>query len=138
MLFWSVCKGEGEKKRGGSVFFFSHVPLSLSPPPSLSFSLSPGLVDGRILWDINHAREYPLGDITYADWFNWLNCLDISYCYGWLNDDPTVRNAATQRADELNDQVKGEEMDGEGGENIIRTIMERDYSTFLFIHYFFL
>mmetsp|Transcript_6500 Transcript_6500/g.9809 ORF Transcript_6500/g.9809 Transcript_6500/m.9809 type:complete len:573 (-) Transcript_6500:36-1754(-) len=76
--------------------------LNTTLPPGSAVVLV-GLVNGKVLWDVNHNREYPLGDITYADWFNWLNCLEISYCYGWLNDDPSVRDAATQRADELND-----------------------------------
>jgi len=65
-----------------------------------------GLVDGRILWDTMNARIHPIGatnnDVTYAAVYEYLNCLEISPCWGWLNSNPYWRNATTERAMELN------------------------------------
>jgi len=65
-----------------------------------------GLVDGRILWDTMNGRIHPLGatnnDVTYADVYEYLNCLEISPCWGWLNSNSTYRNATTERAMQLN------------------------------------
>lgn len=48
-----------------------------------------GLADGRILYESVHSRYHPLGelnrDVTYASLYDWLNCLQISPCYGWMN-----------------------------------------------------
>jgi len=69
-----------------------------------------GLVDGRILYDSMYNRIHPLGvvknDITYKKVYDFLNCLQINPCWGWLNPDPFFRNATTQRAFELNDVYK--------------------------------
>jgi len=74
--------------------------------PAESFVTFFGLVDGRILWDTMHNRIRPIGstnqDVTYADVYNYLNCLGISPCWGWLNNDSYWRNATTERAMELN------------------------------------
>jgi acyloxyacyl hydrolase len=65
-----------------------------------------GLVDGRVLYDNMHDRIHPLGelnqDITYTDFYDYMNCLEISPCFGWMNSDAYWRNATTERAMELN------------------------------------
>jgi acyloxyacyl hydrolase len=67
------------------------------------------LVDGRILYDTMHARIHPVGktnnDVTYADLYNYLNCLEISPCWGWMNSNETVRNTTWAIADSLNAQL---------------------------------
>lgn len=64
-----------------------------------------GLADGLILFDAMHDRIHPLGelrqDVTYEDLYNYLNCLEISPCWGWLNSNATVRLETQKRADEL-------------------------------------
>jgi len=69
-----------------------------------------GLVDGRILYDSMHNRIHPVGsvknDITYKKVYDFLNCLQVNPCWGWLNSDPYWRDATTQRAFELNDVYK--------------------------------
>jgi len=69
-----------------------------------------GLVDGRILYDSMHNRIHPLGvvknDVTYKQVYDFLNCLQINPCWGWLNSDPFYRNATTERAFQLNDVYK--------------------------------
>lgn len=65
-----------------------------------------GLVDGRVLYEILSKRIHPIGslhqDVTYADLYDYLNCLEVSPCFGWLNSNETWRNMTTQRAMELN------------------------------------
>jgi len=65
-----------------------------------------GLVDGRILYDSMASRIHPIGslnkDVTYANFYDYLNCLQISPCFGWMNSDEYWRNATTERAWQLN------------------------------------
>lgn len=67
------------------------------------------LVDGRILYNTMHARIHPLGstnnDITYATFYDYLNCLDVSPCWGWMNGNETVRNNTWVIAQSLNAQI---------------------------------
>ena len=64
-----------------------------------------GLADGRVLYDTMHNRTHPIGklrnDVTYATLYDFLNCLQISPCAGWLNTNETIRNATSKRAREL-------------------------------------
>jgi acyloxyacyl hydrolase len=67
------------------------------------------LVDGRILFDTMHDRIHPIGslnnDVTYAHFYDYLNCLDISPCWGWMNSNETVRNTTFEIASALNAQL---------------------------------
>jgi len=69
-----------------------------------------GLVDGRILYDSMAQRIHPIGqlnnDVTYSDFYDYLNCLEISPCFGWMNSDEYWRNATTERAMQLNEVYK--------------------------------
>jgi acyloxyacyl hydrolase len=75
-----------------------------------SFVLGVGLVDGRVLYEILANRTHPIGslhnDINYSDVYDYLNCLEISPCFGWLNSNATWRNLTTQRAMQLNDAFR--------------------------------
>ncbi len=66
-----------------------------------------GLVDGRVLFDTLHDKIHPIGsfrnDVTYTQLYDYLNCLEISPCFGWMNSNETWRNRTTERAFELND-----------------------------------
>ena len=48
-----------------------------------------GLVDGRVLYDSLHDHIHPIGslhnDVTYAQFYDYFNCLQISPCFGWMN-----------------------------------------------------
>ena len=78
------------------------------PKESVIFAF--GLVDGRILYDSLHNRIHPIGslrgDVTYAQLYNYLNCLQISPCFGWMNSNETWRNITTERAMELSKVLK--------------------------------
>lgn len=43
---------------------------------------------------------HPL-NVTYETVYNFLNCLKISPCWGWLNSNATVRRFTTDRAKNL-------------------------------------
>eukprot|EP01090_Pellita_catalonica_P010171 TRINITY_DN21636_c0_g1_i1.p1 TRINITY_DN21636_c0_g1~~TRINITY_DN21636_c0_g1_i1.p1 ORF type:complete len:602 (+),score=61.13 TRINITY_DN21636_c0_g1_i1:258-1808(+) len=78
--------------------------------PMGSYVTFTGLCDGRILYDTMHARIHPIGeprkDVTYANLYDFLECLGIAPCWGWMNKDSYWRNATTERAFLLNDQYK--------------------------------
>ena len=73
--------------------------------PNGSHVLFMGLADGLVLYDSLNARIHPLGqlrqDVTYADLYNFLNCLHVSPCWGWLNANETIRNETQAWADSL-------------------------------------
>lgn len=55
-----------------------------------------GLVDGRVLYDAMHKLIHPIGstfnDVTYSQFYDYMNCLRISPCFGWMNTDEYVRS----------------------------------------------
>jgi acyloxyacyl hydrolase len=69
-----------------------------------------GLVDGRVLYEALKDHIHPLGktrnDVTYAQYYDFMNCLEISPCFGWMNTNETWRNATSQRAMELNESLE--------------------------------
>ena len=68
--------------------------------PAGSHLIILGLGDGDLLYDNLHDSIHPLG-VTYSDVYDFLNCLNISPCWGWLNSNDTVREFTTQRAQNL-------------------------------------
>eukprot|EP01113_Clastostelium_recurvatum_P042131 TRINITY_DN67_c0_g1_i2.p1 TRINITY_DN67_c0_g1~~TRINITY_DN67_c0_g1_i2.p1 ORF type:complete len:586 (+),score=98.87 TRINITY_DN67_c0_g1_i2:57-1814(+) len=68
--------------------------------PKGSHVVVTGLVDGRILWDTLHNRTHPIG-VSYESVYNYLNCLYISPCWVWLNENETIRDAGSTRAAQL-------------------------------------
>jgi acyloxyacyl hydrolase len=73
---------------------------TLLPPDSYVVSLA--LFDGELLYDTMHAQQHPLGN-QYKDVYDFLNCMEESPCWGWLNSNATARREATDRAKELNE-----------------------------------
>jgi len=59
-----------------------------------------GLAQGSVLWDLMHARIHPIGT-TYANVYQFLNCMHASPCWAWMNSNATVREAGDKRAAEL-------------------------------------
>jgi len=59
-------------------------------PPG-SHVVSVGLGDGELLWDYTNNMTHPIG-VGYPDFYDYLNCLDISPCWGWMNSNATVRS----------------------------------------------
>ena len=71
-----------------------------------SVLIAVGLVDGRVLYNSLSTRVHPIGslhnDVTYSQFYDYFNCLQISPCFGWLNSNETWRNLTTDRAMQLN------------------------------------
>ncbi len=73
--------------------------------PPLSNVLIIGIANGSILWDALHDKIHPLG-VPYPDVYNYLNCLSISPCFGWMNSNQTERHLTTMWGKMLNDVYK--------------------------------
>lgn len=69
-----------------------------------------GLVDGRVLYDALANRVHPIGstnnNVFYSDYYDYMNCLYISPCFGWMNTDAYWRNVTSQHAMKLNEVYK--------------------------------
>lgn len=78
--------------------------------PNGSFVIISGLVDGRLLYNSLHDRIHPIGrsrnDVTYKDYFDYFDCLQVSMCAGWLTSNKTRRNLTQQRANQLSDVLE--------------------------------
>jgi acyloxyacyl hydrolase len=68
--------------------------------PAGSKVLLMGLADGGLLWPALHNRTHPIG-VPYERFFDYLNCLGISFCYGWTASNATVRALTTEWAGKL-------------------------------------
>ena len=64
-----------------------------------------GLIDGAILYKAMARRLHPLGllrqDLTYADVYEWFNCMEIGPCQGWMTGNATLRHLTTDHAQSL-------------------------------------
>lgn len=69
--------------------------------PAGSDVIAVGLVDGRVLYNTMHAKQHPIGT-TYVQFYDYLNCLVTSPCFGWLNSNETIRNQTSAAAFALN------------------------------------
>lgn len=78
--------------------------------PNDSHVILYGLPDGRFLWDHLHDRYHPLGqlnkDVTYAHFYSFLNCLQVSPCHGWMSSNKTLRTLTSERAEQLSKTLK--------------------------------
>lgn len=78
--------------------------------PNGSHVILYGLPDGNFLWDHLHDRYHPLGqlnkDVTYAQFYSFLNCLQVSPCHGWMSSNKTLRTLTSERAEQLSNTLK--------------------------------
>nr|XP_003469991.2 acyloxyacyl hydrolase [Cavia porcellus] len=78
--------------------------------PKGSYVVLHGLPDGTFLWDNLHDRYHPIGqlnkDVTYAQLFSFLNCLQINACHGWMSSNKTLRTLTSERAQQLSNTLK--------------------------------
>ncbi|XP_021036268.1 acyloxyacyl hydrolase isoform X1 [Mus caroli] len=78
--------------------------------PSGSHVILYGLPDGTFLWDSLHNRYHPLGqlnkDVTYAQFFSFLRCLQLNPCNGWMSSNKTLRTLTSERAEQLSNTLK--------------------------------
>jgi len=71
------------------------------PPGSHLVAL--GLVNGSMIYEGVKDKIHPVG-VPYPDLYDYQNCLDSSFCWGWLNTNQTVRDTTTQIAESLSEQ----------------------------------
>jgi len=69
------------------------------PPGSHLVAL--GLVNGSLIYTGVKDKIHPAG-VSYPDLYDFQNCLETSMCWGWLNNNDTVREITTQHAFKLN------------------------------------
>jgi len=75
----------------------------ISPPNSKLLIM--GLVDGRVLWNLNSEREHPL-KVKYKNVYAFLTCNDANPCQTWLTLNETIRNQCSFRAEELSNTTE--------------------------------
>ncbi|XP_038190006.1 acyloxyacyl hydrolase [Arvicola amphibius] len=116
MIGNDVCNGRADPVPGMTTpeQMYSNVMQTLkhldSHLPNGSHVILYGLPDGTFLWDSLHNRYHPLGqlnrDVTYADFFSFLSCLQVSPCSGWMSSNKTLRTLTSQRAEQLSNTLK--------------------------------
>ncbi|XP_070574301.1 acyloxyacyl hydrolase-like [Ptychodera flava] len=91
-----------EKFRASTLATFKYLDTVL---PAGSNIIVSGLADGRILWKYLHNRLHPVGelrgDVTYSDLYQYLNCLQVSPCTGWMSSNATLRDITSEWAANL-------------------------------------
>jgi len=78
--------------------------------PKGSHLIATGLANGSYLYDLLHERLHPFGRVgpplTYPQMYDYLSCLQISPCNGWLSSNATLRYLTTQHAANLSRAVQ--------------------------------
>ncbi|XP_006887687.1 PREDICTED: acyloxyacyl hydrolase [Elephantulus edwardii] len=78
--------------------------------PNGSHVIFYGLADGTFLWDHLNNRYHPLGqlnkDVTYAQYYTFLSCLQVSPCHGWMSANKTLRALTSERAEQLSNTLR--------------------------------
>ncbi|XP_006832331.1 PREDICTED: acyloxyacyl hydrolase-like [Chrysochloris asiatica] len=69
-----------------------------------------GLANGSFLWDHLYNRYHPLGqlnkDVTYAQFYAFLSCLQVNPCHGWMSANKTLRDLTSERAKQLSNTLR--------------------------------
>ena len=60
-----------------------------------------GLAQGTTLYNVTHNQTHPIGT-SYPALYDYLSCLGVNPCWGWLNTNASWRAATQARADQLN------------------------------------
>eukprot|EP01050_Picozoa_sp_SAG11_P009631 SAG11_NODE_920_length_6544_cov_10.456323_2_plen_582_part_00 len=74
--------------------------LEATLPPNSTVILV-AVAQGTLLYDVTQTLIHPLGT-PYPAFYEYMSCLGVNPCWGWLNSNATWRNATQARADELN------------------------------------
>ncbi len=110
LLFYSligndVCSGEASFNRFTKPEeFYQNVVQTLDHletilPPN-SYVVFVGLADGSLLYDFLKDAYHPLG-VKYPQMYDYMNCLETTPCWGWMNTNATVRRVTSEHAAEL-------------------------------------
>ena len=98
----------------------SYTAIDKVVPPG-SYVVATNLFDGELLYQTMHAEQHPVGT-TYEKFYDFMNCLQINPCWGWLNSDAAVRAETTRIAQSLNEVYS-------------RIEQEQNFSNFKLIHF---
>jgi len=96
-----VCFGNGtppEQFRTNILNILNHLD-TVVPPGSHLFSL--GLVNGTMIHEIMGSNTHPMG-MSYDVFYDYLNCMDIDLCGGYLTSNNTRIAITTENAMKLN------------------------------------
>ncbi|OQV18633.1 Acyloxyacyl hydrolase [Hypsibius exemplaris] len=78
--------------------------------PAGSHALIVGVADARPFFASLMDKIHPFGavreDVTYLNFYEWLECLDINPCKGWLTGDETIRAVTAQRVVNINNELQ--------------------------------
>lgn len=69
--------------------------------PAGSHMIIWGVADGKILYNTLKNKLEPIG-ITYPNFYDYLNCLGVSPCWGYMNTDSNTRDLTADWAASLN------------------------------------
>ena len=73
--------------------------------PSNSSVILTGHAVGTALYEMLENRFHPLGeyrqDLKYPQFYDYMECLEISPCNGWLSSNETLRNVTDEHAQKL-------------------------------------
>jgi len=96
-----------EEMRANVLTVLNHLDTIL---PKGSHVLTTGLANGSLLYELLHNRIHPLGragtPVTYAQFYSFLSCLQVSPCNGWLTTNDTLRAITSQRAVDLSEAIR--------------------------------
>lgn len=91
--------------------------------PKGSHLIMIGMVNGSLLYDYLHDQPHPIG-VTYRAVYDYLNCLHINPCPGWLNSNGTIRHMTTEAAVQINNQYHAVMKEGRVFNNFDYTFYE--------------
>jgi len=69
--------------------------------PAGSHLMVLGLVNGSLIYQGVKDKMHPIG-VSYPQLYDFQNCLETSMCWGWLNNNETIRDITTAHAAKLN------------------------------------
>jgi len=69
--------------------------------PAGSHLMVLGLVNGSLIYQGVKDKIHPIG-VSYPQLYDYQNCLETSMCWGWLNNNETIRDITTNHAAKLN------------------------------------
>lgn len=79
--------------------------------PNGSHVFMTGLANGSFLWEGLSTRYHPIGrlnqDIRYPEFYDFLSCIGVNPCGGWMTTNDTLRRLTTERAEKLSEVIEG-------------------------------
>ncbi|KAL9646266.1 hypothetical protein ABK040_009953 [Willaertia magna] len=65
--------------------------------PNNSYVIFIGLAQGGFLYQTLQNETHPLG-IKYPHFYDYLNCMEVNPCWGWMNSNETIRDITSKHA----------------------------------------